>query len=224
MSDLGLLPDVPPRGPGRYAPGTRGRIKPWTAAEDLCLWPLILACESERAYLRLCVRICEVLERVPKFSDPHPSRAQIVQESVALVEVRTVTYALGDRNPALFDLVASVGNRDRGGFPLSWAEKRRVLRPWYDKPSHGETQVPPADLRRLTQRFESDAVMVDPYLTRLAQKPRPIDAECLEMVDPLTYGGAETVEAVLRLRDAAPANVPAAFEQLSNLCLLANGR
>jgi len=177
--EFGLLPGVPPRGPGRYAPGTRpAKAKPWAAAEDLALWPPLLACESERAYLRTCVRLCELLDRKPGLSGPHPPSGLIVVESVSLVEQRTVTRHIGDRSPELLALVMEMGATPRVGLELTWAEKRRFLRPYYGKP---DSRIPLESLMLLLGRPKRDTCLVDGYLRALAARPEPRDEEDLRV-------------------------------------------
>lgn len=180
--EFGLLPDVPPRPPGRYAPGTRpAKSKPWAPTEDLALWPPLLACESERTYLRTCVRLCEILGRVPGLSGPHPTAGAIVHESVALIERRTVTGVIDGRCREVLALAYRLKPNARTGRPLSWAEKARFLRPYYAKT---DSRIARSDLMRLLQRsvhYDEDIRMIDAYLQSLAERPGPTDDEDLSV-------------------------------------------
>lgn len=207
----------PARPSGRYAPGTRvGTARPWMATEDLLLWPVLLNCHSERAYLRSCVLLCETLGRVPKFPDSHPTQQQIVMESVALIERRTVTGALSDRCPELFQLAARIAEPQRMERPLTWAEKVRILKPYHAKPGNGQPRVDWRNLALLLFRSECrDRAAVDEYLAGLDERPPPSVLEDLYRPSPMERAAA--VKCVRTILEHDPDDLAGLAENLAVL-------
>jgi hypothetical protein len=146
------------------------------------------------------VQLCEILGRTPRFPHgAHPTQADIVNESVALLEVRTVTYAICDRNPPLFELLERIGETPRAGRSLSWAECVRVLKPLAAKPGHGQPRVDWGKLSRLLARTDADRTLVDDYLASLRNRPARVP-EDLAAIPPLEKRTvAEHVRAMMRL-------------------------
>jgi len=159
MADHGLFPGVPPRGDGRYAPGTRSDPRPWSLGEDLCLVPPILACESDRAYIATCRAMCRVLGRESmKCAISRPSVAEVAMAHVSLVEMRMVTRHLGGRVQELLGFLDGLGSAITvlGGRPLSWAARNKLIRPWYGKPDRGEPRIEKVDLLAYLHRPAGD--------------------------------------------------------------------
>lgn len=158
MSDgLGIFDE--PAKKGRYA--ARNPPRPWTPQEDLVLFPVLLACHSERAYVAACRFLCRTLNREPAFpSGAKPTESQIAASCISIVERRTVTELMTKWYtgfaPDCFGTLAV-----RSGEPASWAELARFVRPYQTKRTAGTSAVKPADFLTLLERDEDDQQWFD---------------------------------------------------------------
>lgn len=152
-NDLGVFPPSP-RGDGRYA--ARRPQRPWTNLEDMVLHPVLLACQSERAYLQACRFLCRVLDREPCFPEgSRPAETRVAASCVSIIERRTITELMScwpiHFNPEALGVLGC-----RSEMPASWAEVARFLRPFREKQKKNTTQIGYEELLLVLDRVEVD--------------------------------------------------------------------
>lgn len=162
MDELGELFPIKS---GRYT--VRPSTRPWSLNEDFILWPILLSCESDRAYLEACGRICEILDRIPVF-DHIPTRSEVIRESKDIIERRTITEMMSPGRPGMSTFSLDVFGKNRSGKPLTWAERERFLKPYYRK-KRDRIAVPL--LMCLLERDSSDLPMIADFLAECPHDP-----------------------------------------------------
>lgn len=142
---------------GRYGVGTRDGGSPdWPEADDLLLYPVLMGCDSWRAYLDAARRLGSLLDRLPRL-EGHPSAAKLADEQVSLLELRTVNRGLGaaGRHHAKGSLARALFTGRNTGRLLTWAEAR-LARSWAGKKG-------PCSIERLAallERGPADAALL----------------------------------------------------------------
>lgn len=160
MGDLGIFGPPPPAPPARYA--ARPDHREWEVLEDLAIWPVIAPRGSRADYDGACVWLCESLCRVPKCKPD-----ETTHESVALVEMRTVTRHLSSPPDRLVELARRLLSDFRVGCPLSWAERCKILPSYIRKEDNQRSRISVRDLCWLLGRGAFDVPLIEDYLERL---------------------------------------------------------
>lgn len=146
----------------------------WTPIEQVAVFPLLLGSPGPRDhYGRVCVGLCDVLDRVPEWApDPEDKRSheeKLMAESIALIEMRTVTRVI-DRayteSETVHAAAREVCGEARAGRPLTWGEKR-LLREWDAKPDNGRDRVPLSHLLAFMRRPPTDEVLLRSFVRTL---------------------------------------------------------
>jgi hypothetical protein len=179
-----LIPEL--RGKtGRFSARPEEQRK-WSLAEDVVLFPVLLACDSQRAYLEACWFLCDVLDRRPVYAArARPSRERQTNDRVAIIERRTVTETLTGKRADLLPFVRTLYGQLRAGTRFTWAERDRFLKPYYDKKNRDGSVVGERELLLLLERPEDERPDVRYYFEGLEdddrgppenhETPRPAD-------------------------------------------------
>lgn len=153
--DLGLF-NAPKE--GRYV--ARPPARPWTLQENFVLLPVLIPCQSERAYLAAVRFLCATLDREPVFGpNERPDGPRKQTERNSIIERRTVTELLSGlvQNQATF--ARDLWRVARIDAPLTWAERNKFLRPYAKKAENKQPAIPEAELLVLLDRAPNDARM-----------------------------------------------------------------
>lgn len=148
---------IPEKPPGRYEVKASG--PEWETLEDLALWPVLVECESEVSYRMTCRWLCSAFGREPRCPDD-----RLLKESVALIEMRTVTRHMEGVPVTLSRAAERLLNGHRSGKVLSWAEKHKFLKQYHNKLANKRPRIRIDELLPLMGRNEKDTYQVMGYL------------------------------------------------------------
>jgi len=161
VSDLfGQEPPVPTR----YAPGTRvGTTEPWTAIDQMALWSVVLACQSESADLEARRWLCTQLGRTARLAGDHRKDSDYAKAEWSIINDRIVTRHLVGRKKwpevvpveELRDLLFTGA---RSGKPVTWGEYSSVLKPYLGNVNK-QDRTPRPEVVRYLDRGPNDPFM-----------------------------------------------------------------
>ena len=162
-----LFPD-PPRHSGRYTVRPESE-RPWGMMEQMLLFPVLGACRNRFAYHEACVWLCRILDRSPTFpATARPTKNQIAIESRSIIERRTVTGLLvhTPKGGKAWDQGVSINWRSERD--LTWAEKDRIIEPWFKKRLERTPWIEEQELADLMGRsVEPERNVLGDYISEL---------------------------------------------------------
>lgn len=156
---------------GRYARNSReGSCEEWPPLDEIALWPVLLACQSDAADRAARVWLCGQLDRDSKPAGYEHNTEKLVAHQRGIIRMRVVVRHLAGRKK--YPLVVPIEElRDalftgwRTGRPVTWGEYHSVIRPYLDKPKK-EEKIDRADVAKYLDRAPDD-----PFMGRLTSPP-----------------------------------------------------
>lgn len=174
----------------RFADGTRAGQREWDVREEIALWPVVCACETERADNEAKQWLCQELNRTAKRADTHAPKEEIAAAERRIVQNRIVTRHIAKKSLAVTELAMRLFTGARTGSPLTWGEYHTVVRPYLQNPN-AQDRIAPLNVLVLMDRTADDAQLV-------FSSPPPDDKGCTAEGRPARFDNTLHLASALR--------------------------
>lgn len=149
----------PQKEPHRFDRDTRkNRQGEWEPIDELILWPVILACQSQTADIEARRWLCKYLDRQAVLAGKRPD-FDYAKAECSIIADRIVTRHIAGKRLEVYMLASWLFSGARTGQPITWGEYHSVLLPFKTN-KNKQPRLEPEQLRKFLDRHPTDAVLI----------------------------------------------------------------